>query len=402
MRLPFLVPLLFPAMVAAQEDVPCTEVRSMLHGVLLVSARAPSVGGPPCDVLQAYRQWLESSDTLRTGRRQRDVRFTGREWDFATAAMRVGAPAKLVMIRGDSLSPFVPGQPRRLHLSAFAAEPPLAAVWRGSWFVLVDTDSVDTRLFRSPVTARRLHAVLEDRGSLVYAIGGVRVDGTRVRAQLAEARSLRAALGFTDAMPAARFVIGRATDSTLAQIGVTRMSRPLVAMMVEPPLAVFAPLTPTGGLDPHELVHVATLGRREVIPGSVGEAFAMHHGGSHGRPFGEAFCASRAIRSLPPLTTAQLDSAFDGHWWDDDRADVSGFALGHAMGWFIAQRGDSAWVFADGEPARDNDAIGFLARRSGMTRADAMARITESYEARRVACPTPPSAAAAVPAPGSR
>ncbi len=371
----------------APSEVPCTAVRSILHGVILIGARLGTVGGPSCDVMRFYAQWLETSDTLDTGRPGREARFTGREWDFASGAMRLGAPRYFVLIRGDSLSVAAPGRPARLHLSAFAADPDERPRELGSWFVLTDEDSTSSRLFRSPVTAQRLHAVLEDGGTLVYALGGVRVDGARARAQLAEARALRRALGFTDPMPRARFVVGPPGDSTLAMLGVVRMERPLFAMTVSPPLAVFAPLTPSRGLDSHELVHVATVGRRGVVPASVGEAFAMHHGGSHEREFSESFCASSVLRSLPPLDAAQLDSALAGQWWDDARADVAGYTLGHAVGWFIEQRGDSAWIFADGETAKDNDAIGFLASRAGIARAEAMARIVESLSARRGACP---------------
>ena len=371
----------------APTELPCTAVRSILHGVILVGARLVRAGGPTCEVMQLYAQWLERSDTLDVGRPGRDARFTGREWDFASGAMRLGAPRYFVLIRGDSLTLALPGRPARLHLTAFAAGPEERPRELGSWFVLADEDSTSSRLFRSPVTARRLHQVLEESGNLVYALGGVQIDGARVRSQLVAARALRRALGFTDPVPRARFVVGPPEDSTLAMLGVVHMARPLFAMTVSPPVAVFAPLTPTRGLDSHELVHVATLGRRGVVPASVGEAFAMHHGGSHERPFSESFCASKVLRALPPLDAAQLDSALAGQWWDDARADVAGFTLGHAIGWFIAQRGDSAWIFADGEAAKDNDAIGFLAARAGIVRAEAMARIVEGFAARRAACP---------------
>lgn len=384
----------------ALDEVPCTALRSALHGVVLLGTRLETVGGPPCGIMVEYRDWMERSDELLGARRPRDARFTGREWDFAAGAMRLGAPDWFVLIRGDSLSHAAFGRPRRLHLTAFASEPAQAPTRLGSWFVLVDEDSVAPRLFRSPVTSRRLHQVIEDRGSLVYAVGGVQVDGARVRAQFAEARALRAALGFTDLLPIARFVIGPAHDTTLAVLGVLQMDRPLFAMMVYPPLAVFAPVSAMKGLDAHEIVHVATFGRRDVIPGAVGEAFAMHHGGSHGRPFAESFCSNRTIRGVGALSMAQLDSALSGQWWNDRRADVAGFALGHAIGWFIAQRGDSAWIFAAGEPATNHDAIAFLAVRSGIARDSAMARITEGFEARRVACPTLPSGAAGAPARG--
>ena len=386
------------AAVPLQEEVPCTAMRSALHGVVLLGARLPATGGPSCDLMVEYRDWMERSDDLLGARRTRDARFTGREWDFAAGAMRLGAPDWFVLIRGDSLTFAAPGRPRRLHLTAFAAEPAAAPSRLGSWYVLVDEDSVATRAFRSPVTGRRLHQVLEDRGSLVYAVGGVSVDAPRIRAQFAEMRALRAALGFTDPLPLARYVIAPARDTTLSVLGVLQMDRPLFAMMVFPPLAVFAPLSAQGGLDAHEVVHVATFGRRDVIPGTVGEAFAMHHGGSHGRSFAESFCANRTIRGLGALTTVQLDSALAGQWWDDPRADVAGFALGHAVGWFIAQRGDSAWIFADGEPARSTDAIAFLSARSGIPRDTAMARLAEGLEARRLACPEPtPPGAGAVP-----
>jgi hypothetical protein len=391
----------------APAEVPCTQLRSAMHGVMLIGARLQGVGGPACEVMREYADWLQRSDTLLTSRRRGDARFTGREWDFATGAMRLGAPRDFFLIRGDSLSVATPGRPRRLFLSAFAADSGALPSALGAWFVLVDEDSASTRMFRSPVSARRIHPVLTDGNSLVYALGGVQVDGTRVRAQLAGARALRRALGFDDPLPPARFIVGPARDSTLAMLGVIAMERPLFAMMVSPPLAVFAPLPATGGLDPHELVHVATIGRRDVVPGSVGEAFAMHHGGSHGRTFAEAFCSSGLLRTLPPLDATRLDSALAGQWWNDFRSDVAGYALGHAMGWFIESRGDSAWIFAEGEPVRDNDAIGFLAARAGISRDSAMARIVPSFAARRAACPpvppaSPPSGAAVVPAPGSR
>lgn len=388
------------AAVPLQEEVPCTAMRSALHGVVLLGARLPAAGGPSCDLMVEYRDWMERSDDLLGARRARDARFTGREWDFAAGAMRLGAPDWFVLIRGDSLTFAAPGRPRRLHLTAFAAEPGAAPSRLGSWYVLVDEDSVATRAFRSPVTGRRLHQVLEDRGSLVYAVGGVAVDAPRIRAQFAEMRALRTALGFTDPLPLARYVIAPARDTTLSVLGVLQMDRPLFAMMVFPPLAVFAPLSAQGGLDAHEVVHVATFGRRDVIPGTVGEAFAMHHGGSHGRSFAESFCANRTIRALGALTAAQLDSALGGQWWDDARADVAGFALGHAIGWFIAQRGDSAWIFADGEPARNTDAIAFLSTRSGIPRDTAMARLVEGFAARRLACPVS-SSPGAVTAPGA-
>lgn len=401
MRLPLLAlallslpPLGTPA--RAQDEVPCTALRSALHGVVLLGVRVASAGGPPCDLMVEYRDWMERSDDLLGVRRARDARFSGREWDFAAGAMRLGAPDWFVLIRGDSLTLAAPGRPRRLHLTAFAAEPAAAPSRLGSWFVLVDEDSVATRAFRSPVTGRRLHQVLEDGGSLVYAVGGVQVDGSRVRAQFAEMRALRAALGFTDPIPLARYVMAPARDTTLAVLGVSQMDRPLFAMMVFPPLAVFAPLSAQRGLDAHEIVHVATFGRRDVIPGTVGEAFAMHHGGSHGRSFADSFCTNRTIRGLTTLTVAQLDSSLAGRWWNDARADVAGFALGHAIGWFIAQRGDSAWIFADGPPATSTDAIAFLSARSGIPRDTAMARIAEGFEARRLACPA--ITAPAVPA----
>lgn len=406
--------LTVPLGAQAPEEVPCTALRSALHGVVLLGARLEAAGGPPCGIMVEYRDWMERSDDLLGARRPRDARFTGREWDFAAGAMRMGAPDWFVLIRGDSLTYAAMGRPRQLHLTAYAAEPAQAPTRLGSWFVLVDEDSVAPRLFRSPVAARRLHQVLEDRGSLVYAVGGVQIDAARVRAQFAQARALRAALGFTDPLPLARYVLGPTRDTTLATLGVKQMDRPLFAMMVYPPLAVFSPLSALGGLDAHEIVHVATFGRRDVVPGPVGEAFAMHHGGSHGKSFGESFCTNRTIRGLGPLSVPQLDSALAGRWWDDARADVAGFALGHAIGWFIAQRGDSAWIFADGAPATSNDAIAFLSARSGIARETAMERIAEGFDARRVAClalapavitaparTTPPSGGAGGPARGS-
>ena len=374
---------------ARPDEVPCTAVRSTLHGVILIGARVPAAGGPSCDVMQQYAQWLEESDSLLTARPARDARFTGREWDFASGAMRLGAPRHFMLFRGDSLTHAAPGRPARLYLTAYAAAAEELPSELGSWFVLVDQDSTSSRMFRSPVTARRMHPVLEEGGHLVYAIGGAQIDGPRVRAQLAEAMRLRRALGFTDAMPRARFVVGPARDTTLAMLGVTRMDRPLFAMMVSPPLAVFAPLSAARGLDDHELVHVATFGRRDMIPGSIGEAFALHHGGSHGRPFAEDFCASAVLRAMPPIDAAQLDSALAGHWWNDPRADLAGFALGHGIGWFIAERGDSAWIFAEGEVARDDDAITFLASRAGIARDRAMQEIVAGLAARRAACPAP-------------
>jgi len=380
------------------DEVPCTALRSSLHGVVLLGARTELTGGPPCALMQEYGDWLERSDALLTSARVRDARFSGREWDFAAGAMRLGAPDYFVLIRGDSLAYSPPGRPRRLHLSAFAAEPSQAPTRLGSWYVMVDEDSAAMRLFRSPVTEKRLHQVLEDRGSIVYAVSSVTINAAHVRSQLAEARALRAALGITEPLPRTRFIVGPARDTTLSVLGVREMWRPLFAMTVFPPLAVFAPLTARNGLDPHELVHVATFGRRDVVPASVGEAFAMHHGGSHGRDFSDAFCANRTIRALDSLTVAQLDSALDGLWWDDPRADVTGFALGHAMGWFLAQRGDSSWVFADGEPAKDNDAIAFLAARSGLARETAMAAIVEGFGRRRASCAPQAGARIAAPA----
>jgi hypothetical protein len=129
----------------------------------------------------------------------------------------------------------------------------------------------------------------------------------------------------------------------------------------------------------------------------VGEGFAMHHGGSHGRTFDAAFCANAISRGLPPLSTAQLDSAMAGRWWNDARADVSGFALGHAMGWFLRARADSAWVFADGPPARDNDALAYLGQRAGIAREAALVEIARTLEERRTACGSvsPPTAVVA-------
>lgn len=393
----------------APAELPCTVLDSRMHGMVVIGARLAAEGGPDCALMLEYADWLRRSDTLLALDPPRKARFTGREWDFALGAVRFGAPRHFVRVRGDSLRLTGDGHASVLHLSAVASDARGPLCDLGAWYVLVDIDSTGPRAFRSAVTARRPHPVLTDEGSVVYATRGVRIDPARVRAQLAEARALRAALGLPGAMPAARFVIGDATDTTLTMLGVRRMPRPLLAMMVAPPLAVFAPLSATRGLDPHELVHAATIGRRGVVPPSVGEGFAMHHGGSHGRPFAAAVCASATLRSLPALGPAELDSAFAGDWWEGARADVSGFALGHAVGWFIAQRGDSAWLFADGPPIASDDAVGFLAERAGLPRDTALARVAASFAARRAACPppaappvSPPSAAAGAPAPASR
>ena len=419
MRVPLLAPSALCAVAAlaltaaghpsAADELPCTVLDSRMHGTIVIGARLAAEGGPDCALMLEYADWLRRSDTLLVLDPPRKARFTGREWDFALGAVRFGAPRHFVRVRGDSLRLTPDGRASVLHLSAVAAEAEGPLRDLGAWYVLVDVDSLGPRAFRSAVTARRPHPVLSDDGSVVYATTGVRIDPARVRAQLAEARALREALGLPGAMPAARFVVGDPTDTTLTMLGVRRMPRPLLAMMVAPPLAVFAPLSATRGLDAHELVHAATIGRRGAVPPSVGEGFAMHHGGSHGRPFGAAVCASETLRSLPPLGPAELDSAFAGAWWEGARADVSGFALGHAIGWFIAQRGDSAWMFADGPPIAEDDAVGFLAARAGLPRDTALARIAESFAARRAGCPapalpvpTPPSAAAAAPARASR
>lgn len=386
-----------------EAQVPCSVLRSAAHGVILLGARVQSSGGPPCALMDEYRDWLQRSDTLVLGRARRREGFTGREWDYASGAIRIGTPSFFVLIRGDSLSPARAGRPRRLHLTAFAAEDGSPIDTVGSWFVLVDEDSAAPRLFRPAFTARRPRRVLEERGTRVLALPGVRTVEAHIRAQLAAAQALRAALGFDDELPAAHIVLGPAGDSTLAMLGVVTKHRALYAMTVFPPLATFAPVTHDGGVDAHELVHLATFGRREVIPGAVAEAFAMHHGGSHGRPFAAAFCASRAFDGLPPLGPAALDSAMLGRWWHDARADVGGFALGHAMGWFLAARADSAWVFADGEPARDNDAVGFLARRAGIPRDSALQEVARTLDERRRACApaSPPAAAPPVRPPAS-
>ncbi len=380
-------------------QVPCSVLRSAAHGVILLGARVQTAGGPACELMDEYRDWLLRSDSLVLGRLTRAPGFTGREWDYASGAMRMGTPTFFLLIRGDSISAARPPRPRRLHLTALAADEssPLDTV--GSWYVLVDEDSTSSRMFRPAFTERRLRRVLEERDATVMAMPGVKVDGAVIRRQLAEARALRHALGFEDGFPAARFVLGRAGDSTLAMLGVKSKHRPIFAMTVFPPLVVFSPTSAEGGLDAHELVHVATFGRRDVIPAAVGEGFAMHHGGSHGRSFEAAFCASPVFSGLPPLTGAQLDSAMTGRWWNDARADVSGFALGHAMGWFLRERADSAWVFADGEPASDNDALGYLARRAGIARDAALREIARTLDERRATCGSvsPRAAGPAVP-----
>ncbi len=420
-RTPLLVVLSAPLLCAAQgtraggqatpTEAPCTAIHSALHGDVLIGVRTEAVGGPPCAVLREYADWLQRSDALLDRPASRTARLSGREWDFASGALRFGAPRDFVLFRGDSLRRGPAGFPSTLHLTAFAAgadEPPREL---GTWYVLVDEDSTSRHLFRSPLTARRPHAVLEDGGSVVYTTAGVSIDAAHVRRQLAEARALRRALGFTGPLPAARFVIGDPRDTTLTMLGVRRMARPLYAMMVAPPLAVFAPLSTARGLDAHELTHVATVGRRDAVPPSVGEGFAMHHGGSHGRPFDAAVCASARLRALPDLGAAELDSALSGAWWDDPRADVAGFALGHAVRWFIAQRGDSAWLFAEDATPPEPDALTFLARRAGIPRDSAMAALVAGFAARRAACAapparpapvTPPSAAAGAPGRASR
>jgi hypothetical protein len=390
LRLTFAV-LLAPAAAPAQE-VPCSVLRSAAHGVLVLGARDRGVGGPGCAIMNEYRDWLARTDDLLTAGPA--SRFTGREWDFASGAMRIGVPREFVLLRGDSLSPPRRDGTRRLHLTALVSDAVTPAVEVGSWHVLVDVDSASVRLFRSAVTERGLRVALRARSGTVWATRGVAVDGRRVRAQLAAARALRASLGFDDPLPPAHFIVGPAHDTTLAVLGITSRRRPLFAMMVHPPLAVFAPVGADGGLDAHELVHVATMGRREAVPPSVGEAYALHAAGSHGRPFAEAVCASRILGALPPLGAAQVDSALRGRWWDDDRADVAGFAMGHAIGWFIAARGDSAWIFADGPRAPDGDLLTFLGARAGIAREAALAAVTDGLAARRAACAgaTPPTA----------
>ncbi len=382
------------AATAQDAQVPCSVLRSAAHGVILLGARVQTAGGPPCALMDEYRDWLLRSDSLVLGRLTRAPVFTGREWDYASGAMRMGTPTFFLLIRGDSITAARPYRPRRLYLTALAADEssPLDTV--GSWYVLVDEDSTSSRMFRPAFTERRLRRVLEDDEATVLATPGVKVDAAVVRRQLAEARALRRALGFGNDFPPVRYVLGRAGDSTLAMLGVQSKHRPIFAMTVFPPLVVFSPASAGGGLDAHELVHVATFGRRDVVPAGVGEGFAMHHGGSHGRTFDAAFCANAVFRGLPPLSASQLDSAMAGRWWNDARADVSGFALGHAMGWFLRARADSAWVFAEGEPARDTDALAYLAQRAGIARATALAEIARTLEERRVACGgvSPPAA----------
>lgn len=383
-------------------EVPCTVLRSAAHGVVLLGARVELQGGPPCALMLEYRDWLQRSDALVLGTPRRGAPFTGHEWDFAAGAVRLGAPAFFTLIRGDSLSALRPGRPRRLHLTAFAAGENEPVELLGSWYVLVEQDSGAPRLFRSAFTRRRPRRVLEDRGVRVLALPGVDTDPARIRRQIADAAALRAALGFDGPLPEAHVVLGARTDTTLSMLGVLTKHRTLYAMTVFPPLVVFGPVTAEGGIDAHELVHLATFGRRDVIPAGVGEAYAMHHGGSHGRPFQAALCASQAIAALPPLTAAGLDSALAGRWWHETRGDVAGFALGHAMGWFLTQHADSAWVFAVGEPSADGDALGFLARRTGIPRDSALSAVAAGLEARRATCPVSrPSAAALAPAPGT-
>ena len=388
-----------PAADAPREtEVPCSVLRSVAHGVIILGVRERSAGGPPCGIMNEYGAWLGRSDSLLIGRRaqrERDQRrVTGREWDFASGAMRVGAPTFFVLVRGDSLGPARRGHPRRLHLTAFTADETSPPVLAGSWYVLVDEDSNAVRMFRSAVAERSLHVALRNRSGTVLTTPGVSIDSRRVLEQLAKAQALRTALGFGDRLPAAQFIVGPPRDTTLAMLGVGTRRRSLFAMMVYPPLIVFAPLSAERGLDAHELVHVATFGRRTVVPGPVGEAYAMHVGGSHGRSFDEAFCRSTLFDSLPPLSAAQVDSATRGQWWNDLRADASGFVLGHAIGWFIAQRGDSAWIFADGPPTADNDALGFLSRRSGIALEAALDQIATTLSARQAECarqePSPP------------
>lgn len=395
------------------DEVPCSVVRSAAHGVLLIGARARRVGGPACDLMGEYGDWLLRTDSLLgTPPSRRPRRFTGREWDYASGAMRIGVPSAFVLLRGDSVSFADARGTRRLYLTAIAGDGGSAPEEVGSWHVLVDQDSSALRLFRSAITERGLRVVLSGKWGVAWATRNVTVDPRRVRSQLDAAARLRAALGFEDRMPPVQFIIGPPTDTTLAMLGVAARGRALYAMMVHPPLAVFAPRAADGGIDAHELVHVATMGRRGVVPGAVGEAYAMHAGGSHGRRFAEAFCASEVFDSLPPLGAAELDSAMAGLWWNDARADIAGFALGHAIGWFIATRGDSAWIFADGERAASEDALGFLAGRAGMVRDLALIEVTRSFAARRASCPaggrpagpsaSRPSAAPAAPPPPNR
>src|SRR5689334_3973350 len=79
------------------DEVPCTALRSALHGVVLLGARTEITGGPPCALMQEYGDWIERSDALLTSARARDARFSGREWDFAAGAMRLGAPDYFVL-----------------------------------------------------------------------------------------------------------------------------------------------------------------------------------------------------------------------------------------------------------------------------------------------------------------
>lgn len=398
-------PVAGPQLAPPPDEVPCTVVRSIAHGVLVIGARARRVGGPDCALMGEYGQWLLRTDSLlgappARGRR----RFTGREWDYASGAMRIGVPSAFVLLRGDSVSFADARGTRRLYLTAIAGDGLSAPEEVGSWLVMVDQDSSSLRLFRSVITERGLRVVLSGQWGVAWATRGVTVDARRVRSQLADAARLRRALGFDDAMPPAQFIIGPTKDTTLAMLGVAARGRALYAMMVRPPLAVFAPRAADGGIDAHELIHVATMGRRSMIPGSVGEAYAMHAGGSHGRSFARAVCASRLLDSLPPLDAAELDSAMSGRWWNDLRADVGGFALGHAIGWFIATRGDSAWIFAEGDPVRDDDALGFLSRRAEVAREFALDEVTRGFAARRAACgpASPPAAAPAAPRPPRR
>lgn len=250
---------------------------------MLIGARLPIVGGPACGVMREYADWLQRSDTLLTSRRSADARFTGLEWDFAIGAMRLGAPRDFFLIRGDSLSATTPGRPRRLFLSAFAAD--------------------SGALHRRP--RARLHA--RDARRDRHGTAALRDDG------LAAARRLRAA----------------------ARHRRTRSTR--------------------------------TRARRDDRPTRR-----------------RAWERWRGVRNA----SRRLARAYVRRCVLRERAEA---------------RGDSAWILAEGDPVRDNDAIGFLAARAGLSRESALARIVTSFAARRTACPpvapaSPPSGAVGVPA----
>lgn len=308
-----------------------------IHG-RMIATHADTPSAPDCDLMSDYLQWVASADSLIAAKeidRTVDVRGVR---DIALASMLLRSFLNAVVIRGDSVVPSVDNRTQMLHLTMMDLLDGSPVVI-GSWKVVVADGTL-----MSYLDIETDNPAWTGIGGAVFAAPGVQISKAVIIRQLRDAAGLRAALGFRAKLPTARYYLAPAADTTLRFVGVTGSRENLSALYFSPPLAVFGPVSPAGGLHRHELLHVATYTGVTPRARTIPEVVAIYWGGSSHESFAGAFCLSMRAAGIDSILPPALDSVLANQWRTGDKAVASLHVHAHVLGEIVKAARDSGWV----------------------------------------------------------